>query len=98
MAHPTAATEPIRDVALAILGDHRDVVAGRGLTLIGLSVGNLVDVDDGAEQLLLPFGRKDRSGLDDAVDGLRERFGHAVVTRVSLIGARQGFEVPRLPD
>ncbi len=98
LAHPTAATEPIRDVALAILGDHRDVVAGRGLTLIGLSVGNLVDVDDGAEQLLLPFGRKDRSGLDDAVDGLRERFGHAVVTRVSLIGARQGFEVPRLPD
>ncbi len=98
LAHPTAATEPIRDLALAILGEHREVVVARGLTLIGLSVGNLVNLGDETEQLLLPFGRKDRSGLDAAVDGLRERFGHAALTRASLIGARQGLEVPKLPD
>ncbi|MFW2336538.1 DNA polymerase IV [Ilumatobacter sp.] len=98
LAHPTAATEPIRDVALAILGEHREIWSDRGLTLIGLSVGNLVNVDDDTEQLMLPFGRKDRSQLDDAVDGLRDRFGHAALTRASLIGARQGFEVPKLPD
>jgi len=98
LAHPTAATEPIRDLALAVLADHRDVVAARGLTLIGLSVGNLVNLDGDHEQMILPFGRKDRSGLDDAVDDLRERFGHAALTRASLIGARQGLEVPKLPD
>ena len=41
--------------------------------LIGLSVGNLASVDGDPvepEQLLLPFGRKDRSMLDDAVDSL----------------------------
>jgi len=98
VAHATASTEPIRDVALAILRDHHDVWSRRGLTLIGLSVGNLVNLADDTEQLLLPFGRKDRSHLDDAVDDLRERFGHAALTRASLIGARQGFEVPKLPD
>ncbi|MGI9646389.1 MAG: DNA polymerase IV [Ilumatobacteraceae bacterium] len=98
VAHATAATEPIRDVALAILREHQPVWSRRGLTLIGLSVGNLVSVDRSTEQLLLPFGRKDRSGLDEVVDGLRERFGHASVTRASLIGSRQGFEVPKLPD
>jgi DNA polymerase-4 len=98
LPHPTAATEPIRDVALAVLRDAADMIQRRGLTLIGLSVGNLVSVDEGSEQLLLPFGRKDRSGLDDAVDRMRERFGHAVVTRASLLGRRTAFEVPKLPD
>lgn len=98
LAHPTAATEPIRDLALAILRNERDTVAERGLTLIGLSVGNLVNSVDDTEQLVLPFGRKDRSHLDGAIDDLRERFGHAALTRASLIGRRQGFEVPKLPD
>ena len=70
----------------------------QGLTLIGLSVGNLVDVEIEPAQLLLPFGRKDGSGLDPTIDQLRERFGHAAVTRASLLGRRQGFDVPKLPD
>jgi DNA polymerase-4 len=76
LAHPTAATEPIRDVALAILRYE----------------------SEGVEQLLLPFGRKDTSGLDAAVDDLRKRFGHHALTRASLLGSRQIFEVPKLPD
>lgn len=98
LAHPTAATEAIRDIALTILRDHADVIATRGLTLIGLSVGNLANVSDGTEQLSLPLGGRDRSRLDDALDGLHERFGHAVVSRASLLDQRQGFEVPKLPD
>jgi DNA polymerase-4 len=98
MPHPTAATEPIRDVALSVLRDATDMIERKGLTLIGLSVGNLANVADGTEQLLLPFGRKDRSGLDETIDAMRERFGHAAVTRASLLGRRNGFEVPKLPD
>jgi len=98
LPHPTAATEPIRDLALAILRDAAELIEQRGLTLIGLSVGNLENVDDGSEQLLLPFGRKDQSGLDEIVDGLRDRFGHAALTRASLLGRSSNFEVPKLPD
>jgi DNA polymerase-4 len=98
MAHVTASTEPIRDVALAILRDAMPMMAERGLTLIGLSVGNLENVADGTEQLLLPFGRKDRSHLDGTIDDLRERFGHRALTRASLIGRTTSFEVPKLPD
>jgi DNA polymerase-4 len=98
MRHPTAATEPIRDLALAILRDAMAMISDRGLTLIGLSVGNLSNVADGTEQLLLPFGRKDRSQLDGMIDDLRDRFGHAAVTRASLVGRTNSFEVPKLPD
>jgi DNA polymerase-4 len=98
LAHATAATEPIRDVALAILREAMPTIAERGLTLIGLSVGNLANVDRDGEQLLLPFGRKDRSRLDGMIDDLRERFGHAAVTRASLVGHTTSLEVPKLPD
>jgi len=98
LSHPTAATEPIRDMALAVLREAADMIERRGLTLIGLSVGNLRNTDDHSEQLLLPFGRTDRSGLDEIVDGLRDRFGHAALTRASLLGRGGNFEVPKLPD
>ena len=98
LAHPTAATDPIRHVALAILRTEQRCIEQRGLTLIGLSVGNLRNQGDGVEQLLLPFGRKDTSGLDAAVDDLRKRFGHHALTRASLLGRRHGVEVPKLPD
>ncbi len=98
LPHATASTEPIRDVALAVLREAADTIDRCGLTLIGLSVGNLHSVADGAEQLLLPFGRKDPTGLDAAIDELRERFGHRALTRASLLGRRPGFEVPKLPD
>jgi DNA polymerase-4 len=98
LPHPTAATEPIRDLALAIQRDAAEMIEQRGLTLIGLSIGNLENVGDATEQLLLPFGRKDQSGLDEIVDGLRDRFGHAALMRASLLGRSSNFEVPRLPD
>jgi DNA polymerase-4 len=104
LAHPTSATEPLAEIALSVLRSELPVIAERGLTLLGLSVGNLESVDDRgraparAEQLVLPFGRKDRSQLDVALDSLRERFGSAVLTRASLLGRRSGFETPKLPD
>ena len=32
------------------------------------------------------------------MDGVRDRFGSAAVTRAVLIGRRQGIEMPLLPD
>jgi len=98
LAHHTAATDPIGETALAILRSERAHLERAGCTLIGLSIGNLRNVGDGVEQLLIPFGDRDRSGLDSAVDDLRERFGHHALTRASSLGHRHGFETPKLPD
>ena len=98
LAHPTADTDPIQTVAISVLRAERATIERRGLTLVGLSVGDLVDREHDAEQLILPFGRPPGSDLDGVVDGLRARFGHGAVTRASLIGERTGFEVPKLPD
>jgi DNA polymerase-4 len=101
LAHPTAATNPIAAVATSILQAELDTIEQRGLTLIGLSVGNLMSLDGVAampEQMLLPFGRKDQSPLDTTLDSLRERFGRSVLTRASLLGRHVGFETPKLPD
>ena len=74
------------------------------MTLLGLSVGNLVSLTDAdiAEQLELPFGRKDPTRLDGTVDDLQRRFGKGVLTRASLIGRPGGFDssfdAPMLPD
>ena len=73
LAHPTAATNPIAAVATSILQSELDTIEQRGLTLIGLSVGNLMSLDGAAampEQMLLPFGRKDQSPLDTTLDSL----------------------------
>ena len=98
LAAPTAATETIGEVALSVLRGERAVIDERGLTLLGLSVGNLAGTEREPEQLLLPFGRKDRSQLDDTVDLLRDRFGTGALVRGSLLNRRSGFEVPKLPD
>ncbi len=111
LSHATAATDPISEVALGVFRAELATITERGLTLLGLSVGNLqTHTSTGstrtqpAEQLTLPFGSKsvhvvgDLSQLDAAVDSLRDRFGSAAVTRASALSHRLGFEVPRLPD
>ena len=49
------------------------MIERRGLTLVGIAVGNLDD--DGAVQLALPFDRHSGDALDAALDEVRERFG-----------------------
>ena len=101
LAHATAGTDAIGAVALSILRSELDTIEQRGLTLIGLSVGNLESVDGAhalPEQLLLPFGRKDRTPLDAALDSLRDRFGKSALVRASLLHRGADFETPKLPD
>jgi len=71
------------------------MIAERGLTLVGVSVGNLESAD--SVQLALPFD-VDTGALDAAVDDVRTRFGSSALTRAVLLGRHTGTPVPMLPD
>jgi DNA polymerase-4 len=96
LPRPTAHTATILAVVRDLLAVARPLIDDHGLTLVGIAVANLDD--DGAVQLTLPFDRKQGSALDEALDGVRERFGKAAVTRAVLLGRNPGLEMPMLPD
>jgi DNA polymerase IV len=91
----TAETRAILTAARALMSGATPMIEARGLTLIGISVGNLADDDE--VQLALPF---DRSGgsVDVAVDEVRERFGNRALTRAVLLDTDHRPEMPLLPD
>jgi DNA polymerase-4 len=68
----------------------------RGITLIGITFGNLFA--DDAVQLALPFDGATSTELDTTLDRLHDRFGSSAVTRGVLLGRHQGLQVPLLPD
>jgi DNA polymerase-4 len=110
LARPTARTDAVLEAARALLAVAAPLVRDRGLTLIGVTVGNLDD--DAALQLALPFAPRRaatrdpppepdvarESALDCALDDVRDRFGSAAVTRAALLRHGPGLEVPLLPD
>ena len=79
-----------------LLGDALPMIRERGITLIGITFGNLFG--DDAVQLALPFDGADTAAIDTTVDSLRDRFGSSAVTRGVLLGRREGLQVPLLPD
>lgn len=92
----TSATAPIHTTAMVLLDTAWPIVEERGITLLGVSVGNLDNAD--AVQMTLPFERAASERLDEAVDAVRDRFGSASMTRASTIGSDAGYTVPMLPD
>jgi DNA polymerase IV len=96
LSQATAETPAVLEVARDLLAASGPMIWSRGLTLIGVTLGNLHD--DGAVQLPLPFGRTAAGALDGAVDDVRDRFGSAAITRAVLLGRDQGISVPLLPD
>jgi DNA polymerase IV len=100
----TADTGAILDAARGLLAATRPLIADQGLTLIGVTLGNLHD--DSAVQLPLPFGRAAAvpldggpdGGVDGAMDDVRDRFGSSAITRGVLLGRDEGVSVPLLPD
>ena len=86
LAEGTASTQVILDVARGLVAAAWPAIARDGITLLGISVGNLED--DRAMQLVLPFDGHGRA-LDEALDDVRARFGSGAVTRAVLLG-REG--------
>jgi DNA polymerase-4 len=95
LPHATAHTQTILATARGLLAAAMPMIERRGLTLVGVAVGNLED--DRAVQLSLPFDRHS-DALDAALDEVRARFGSAAITRAVLLGRDQGLTVPLLPD
>ena len=98
LAQATAQTRQVLDAVRELLATARPMIERRGLTLVGISVGNLHD--NAAVQLALPLDRR-RGGadsLDVALDDVRDKFGTSAVTRAVLLGRDQGITVPLLPD
>ena len=91
----TGQTQTILDAARALMLAAQPMIDARGLTLVGVSIGNL---DDDAAQPPLPFDQGDGAALDAALDSVRHRFGADALTRAVQIGREQGVSVPILPD
>jgi DNA polymerase-4 len=89
-------THTILSTASGLLRACRPMINERGLTLVGVAVGNLDG--DGAIQLPLPFDGHRGPALDAALDEVRDRFGSAAVTRAVLLGRDLRPSVPLLPD
>jgi DNA polymerase-4 len=94
LGEATAHTQTVLVTARALLAAATPLIQRRGITLVGVALGNLED--DDAVQLSLD---RERTGaLDATLDEVRERFGTGAVTRAVLLGRDPGISVPLLPD
>jgi DNA polymerase-4 len=92
----TAETHAILTAARELLANTMPMIERQGITLVGISVGNLEN--DDAVQLALPFDRWSGGALDEALDEVRARYGSTAVLRGVLVGRDQGLTMPMLPD
>jgi DNA polymerase-4 len=92
----TGQTRAILITARALMATAKPLIESRGITLVGISVGNLEN--ESTVQLALPFDKASNNELDSALDEVRDRFGTNAVTRGVLLGRDQGLTVPMLPD
>lgn len=93
---PTAGTATVHATAVAILDGAWPMIESRGISLLGVSVGNLSDVD--AVQLVLPFERSESADLDTVLDAIRDRFGRGALQRATTMRGDPGIQLPMLPD
>lgn len=106
LAHATASTTRLADVATTLLRDASPLITARCITLVGVALTGLEE--DVTEQPELSFdvaapgpadGRaRDTRRLDAAVDGLGERFGTDSLVRGSLVRRGAGMSTPQLPQ
>nr|WP_042193902.1 DNA polymerase IV [Kibdelosporangium sp. MJ126-NF4]CEL20938.1 DNA polymerase IV [Kibdelosporangium sp. MJ126-NF4]CTQ95548.1 DNA polymerase IV (EC 2.7.7.7) [Kibdelosporangium sp. MJ126-NF4] len=96
LPQPTSSTDEILTALRVLVAKAMPVIDSAGLTLIGISVGNL-DNDDSV-QLTLPFDDGVHSALDAVLDTVHDKFGSSSVTRAVLLGRDPGVSVPLLPE
>ncbi|MEV6411839.1 DNA polymerase IV [Kribbella sp. NPDC051718] len=92
----TGQTRAILITARSLMATARPMIEKQGITMVGISVGNLES--EAGLQLALPFDKAANDELDSALDGVRDRFGINAVTRGNQLGRDQGLTVPMLPD
>jgi DNA polymerase-4 len=92
----TGDTAILLDAARILLTDALPEIEQRGITLIGITFGNLFN--DDAVQLALPFDGPASSAIDTTLDSLHDRFGSSAVKRGVLLGRSEDLRVPLLPD
>lgn len=97
MARPTDENAAILATVRGLLDVAAPLIRSGGCTLVGISLSNLGNRDD-PFQPELPFDLRDVTGLDRAMDGVRERFGSSAITRAVLLGRDEGWTIPMLPD
>lgn len=93
---PTDRTDVLLGVVHELLASVGPELSERGVTLVGVSLANLVRSD--SVQTQLEFDWKDGSRIDSALDAVRNRYGAKAVTRAALIGRDSGVSAPRLPE
>ena len=96
LPRPTDRTQTVLVAARWLLAAAVPDIERRGLTLVGLSVGNLET--DSAVQLPLPLDPYADGELDLALDEVRERYGSKSVMRAVLVGRNERPSMPLLPD
>ncbi|MDX3005776.1 DNA polymerase IV [Kribbella solani] len=92
----TDQTRAILHTARTLLRTARPLIDAQGITMIGISVGNLQT--EAAIQLALPFDKAANNELDSALDLVKDKFGTNAITRGVLLGKDQGIQMPMLPD
>jgi DNA polymerase IV len=96
LPEPTSHTLTILTTARGLLAAAMPMIRRQGITLIGVTLGNL---DAGsAVQLALPFERPRSYAVDAVVDGVRDKFGSKAITRGVLLNRGEDLTAPLLPD
>ncbi len=96
ISEATAQTRPLLGVARDLLAEARPLIAERGITLLGISLTNLLNADE--VQLALPLDRHMPTALDIALDSVRDRYGSDAIVRAVLLDRDPGIAMPHLPD
>ena len=96
LVSPTDRTALILGLARELLGAAEPLIVEQGITLIGLSLGQLRRAGDLQPELPIDWGEGAR--LDSVLDAVRDRFGSGSVARAAQLGRDEGWSPPLLPE
>jgi len=93
---PTDRTATLVAIARALLIAAEPDIVEKGITLIGITFGQLRRTGDLQPELDIDWGEGAR--LDSVLDAVRDRFGDAAVARATQLGRDPGWSAPLLPE
>lgn len=97
MPFPTDLTEPIVKVSRGLLRQEIRHIKRYPVTLIGVSVTNLIDKSRGYQPSLFDLDDGKKRRICVAVDSIKDKYGDDCISRGLLLGWRREFQnVPRI--